>query len=291
MKKLCGIDVTEQVYQEMEGRKYKTSVGELPIRTIELYATGRELAESEPELAAECRGVLEKIRGEILQLSAPFGGSRKHPHFSGYLADLKKIYAERLPAKRMMDDLYQQKLEQCKDRLEAADTTAKQKRAEADRAEVIEQHETESREFIEKTEAAIDAVRTALKAHVSEFYDASGEKLDDDVVKLLNSGIKLTEGEVNGLADRFVGNPTMIRLLSEYCKNSRIRNDNLTILSKRALSRGSHELETFDLAASWILFAAGSDGDVSARVWGKTDLFNRKVDELMQALDDVILKP
>lgn len=61
----------------------------------------------------------------------------------------------------------------------------------------------------------VAAIRDQLEMHAKAFYRASADKLDNDSITLLESGI-LTDNELESLARKFRDNATMIRMVGRY---------------------------------------------------------------------------
>ena len=70
--------------------------------------------------------------------------------------------------------------------------------------------------------AAIEKITIEYEKEVHAFYQAKGEQLDDNDIKLLNSGLPLTESEIAEMVSRHADNTTMIRLIKNYVRNNKI---------------------------------------------------------------------
>ena len=66
-------------------------------------------------------------------------------------------------------------------------------------------------------------IETNLANSVTMFYSLDAKLIDDDTIKLLSS-VKLTDSEVKDMVSKYSHNPTMLRILSDYCKSNKIKN-------------------------------------------------------------------
>ena len=292
---IAGIEVSQEVYNDYSTRTYKTSVGELPYRTLELYATGAGIAETHPEISEECKAIREQIRAEIAaenkriaEMNVP-----KHKEFTGYLEDLGTLYNDATSERKQMVTEHKNAMERLNQAVEAAANSGEDSagflKAKADRAAEIERYNAATDAFHEKVSLQIDTVRQALKARVSEFYDVDAEKLDDNVIKLLNSGLRLTEHELNDLFNKFADNTTMLRMIADYCQEHDIDKQDAAVYGHRAKSNGKHEFELFEGIVKSLELATGYGSDVSERVWSPENghfenLLNNSINELKQTL-------
>lgn len=152
--------------------------------------------------------------------------------------------------------------------------------------------EKEIEELQAKTEKAILSVRKEMNDHVSMFYAPSGNMIDEDTVKLLNSGIKLSSDEVLALVERHTNNPTMIRLVDDYCEKNAIENHTVKALGVMARQNGSEEMNIFDQSANLVMKAVSSN-PFEAKTWGeaKNGNFSKIHSEQIEVMNRMRIKP
>lgn len=68
----------------------------------------------------------------------------------------------------------------------------------------------------------IESIRKEYEKIVKEEYMPQGSALDTDAVALLQSGIVLTEAEVELLVDKHIDNSTMLRVIEKYVNDNKI---------------------------------------------------------------------
>lgn len=216
----------------------------------------------------------------------------KHDTFDGYLRDLQEIHAKTAPERRAL-----------KEKMDAA-----QKRWEEDQREfkgdehylarekvryldAQEEYKESVAELQRRTKEEIQAVQAEYEKHVTDFYSANGNRLDEAAVRLLNSGIKLTETEIDGMVSQNTGNPTMLRLVSDHCEKMGIENQNARVYGSLARKAGADEREAFKVIADMVEKAV-SENEVTADIWSKPEShFQRLSDQQIGAMGGFFVRP
>lgn len=216
----------------------------------------------------------------------------KHDTFDGYLKDLQEIHAKAAPERRAL-----------KEKMDAA-----QKRWEEDQREfkgdehylarekvryldAQEEYKGNVMELQRRTKEEIQTVQAEYEKHVTDFYSANGNRLDEAAVRLLNSGIKLTDTEIDGMVSQNIGNPTMLRLVSDHCEKMGIENQNARVYGSLARKAGADEREAFKVVADMVEKAV-SENEVTADIWSKPEShFQRLSDQQIGAMGGFFVRP
>lgn len=293
--KIAGIEVDEKIAKQYEKKKYDVP-GEkaMPYSTIELLANSQEVAEEDPELRDKCKAIVDQVRAEVVTLQRQENGlsfKPKHDSFTGYIEDLKTLYASAAAEREELKQKHQKEVAKWKEIETTAKTDLEQSRAKANRLEANNNHDIQLKDLQARTADAISEIRAHFSAHVSEFFTPSGTRLDPDTVSLLNSGLKLRESELNALFERNKSNVTMLRLLGDYAKDHNMETREGTMFYNRAMSGGSYEIGLFDTVADMVSKAVSSD-DVTSKVWGiEKGHFDRLCGDAIQGLSSLSVKP
>lgn len=303
-KLVCGVVVDEALYDKYNWdketgmrRKYMLCGQERSLDAIEFYAGSADYAKESPELVEEAKRIVGEIRKEIKDYYAAKDGRKeyvamKHDTFDGYLKDLQEIHAKAAPERRAL-----------KEKMDAA-----QKRWEEDQREfkgdehylarekvryldAREEYKGNVMELQRRTKEEIQTVQAEYEKHVTDFYSANGNRLDEAAVRLLNSGIKLTDTEIDGMVSRNTGNPTMLRLVSDHCEKMGIENQNARIYGSLARKAGADEREAFKVIADMVEKAV-SENEVTADIWSKPEShFQRLSDQQIGAMGGFFVRP
>lgn len=216
----------------------------------------------------------------------------KHDTFDGYLRDLQEIHAKTAPERRAL-----------KEKMDAA-----QKRWEEDQREfkgdehylarekvryldAQEEYKESVAELQRRTKEEIQAVQAEYEKHVTDFYSANGNRLDEAAVRLLNSGIKLTDTEIDNMVSQNTGNPTMLRLISDHCEKMGIENKNARVYGSLARKAGVDERDAFKVLADMVEKAV-SENEETADIWSKPEShFQRLSDQQIGAMGEFFVRP
>ncbi len=107
----------------------------------------------------------------------------------------------------------------------------------------------------------------------------------------MNSGLKLTDSEIDRLVSQNTSNPTMLRLIADHCETNKLDNKAARIYGMMARSAGSHERKIFDQIAGLIDRATGYD-EASAKAWGiEKGNFERVSNEVIESMRELSVKP
>ncbi|MCH5343351.1 MAG: hypothetical protein J1E64_04865 [Acetatifactor sp.] len=216
----------------------------------------------------------------------------KHDNFEGYLKDLQEIHksasGERMELQQKFNKAKEQWNEVQKDATlsEYGKTARKMAWLEAEK-----EYKEAVAELQKRTKEDIAAIRGEFEEHIEDFFSANGDRMDDGNIRLLNSGLKLNNNEVDRLVSQNVNNPTMLRLISDYCEKNKIDNAAARIYGTRAKAAGSQETNIFNQVADMIEKATSAD-DLSADVWGiNKGHFERLSNEAIGNMSAMAVKP
>ncbi|MDE5589052.1 MAG: hypothetical protein K2J60_07900 [Acetatifactor sp.] len=303
-KLVCGLAVDEDIYDKYNfdkktgSRRMYTLCGqERSLMAIEFYANSADYAKESPEVVAEAKKIAAQIQREIREYYAAKDGRKeyvamKHDTFGEYLADLQEIHAkvapERIQFKEKWDAAQKRWQEDQREFKGDEHYLAREKVRYLD---AQEEYKNNVRELQQRTQEEIQAVQAEYEKHVTDFYLANGNRLDDAVVRLLNSGIKLTDAEIDGMVNQNTSNPTMLRLISDHCEKMGIENQNARVFGSLARKAGSDEREAFKTITDMVKKAVSED-ETTSSVWSKEDShFKRLSDQQIEAMGTFWVRP
>ncbi len=258
-KTICGIVVDEKYFKEFMERNFRVLDKNVKANVVEIYATSRDYAENAPEYTEAAQKVREQIRTEIQAYYAAKDGRKeykamKHQNFGGYLKDLKELF---LQASKERESL-KQKFDKAGEtwQREEVETRGKEyehTRAHMDYLEAEEAYKSGVLELEKKYKKAVEDVRAEFEKHLDDFYAPNGNRIDKATVDLLNSGIKLTGKELDGLLTQFYNNPTMLRILGDYSSKSGLNKESRALAySHTSKGYGAEEKRIFNRVANYV---------------------------------------
>ena len=282
---LLGIEVDQEVYDQYTQKLYEIpELGELTLRTVELYAESHEIKEKYPAAAAACKDVVKKVRSAIT------GEAPEPAGFSDYIEDLHLIYKAATVKRASLRDQMDKAEETWKDARRLG-SEADLARAKANYLDAQEDYKNKIADLYESTEKEVDELREQLAKALKDFYTPSGDRIDETTQKLLNSGVGLRQSELAELFEKNLHNVTMLRLLGDYCRNHKVDFPRARVLFSLALSDGKNELDIFNRVARPLLLAVGQN-ETSAKVWSPANgHFDTYVTEAKNELENFHVKP
>lgn len=301
---VLGIVVDDDIYDKYQFdketgrcRMYTLCGQERSLDAIEFYAGSADYEKESPDLVNEAKRIAEQIRKEIKHYYAAKDGreehiAMKHDTFEGYLRDLQEIHAKVAPERREL----KQKWDAAQKRWQEAQREYKYDEhslavAKVRYLDAQEEYKNSVRELQSRTEKEIQAVQAEYEKHVTDFYSANGNRLDDAAVRLLNSGIKLTDAEIDNMVNQNKSNPTMLRLISDHCDKQGIGDDITRTYGVLARKAGSDEREAFKTVAGMVKNAV-SDEEITSNVWSEPDSHFKKLsDEQIGAVSTFLVRP
>lgn len=283
---ICGVVVDRKDYDGFALQEFEVphdfKEGKRKLDAIEFFAKCDDYKKHYPEFAEECRKIVEREKRNIQRFYARKDGRKeyvamRHDNFTEYLRDLQGI--QRAAAKERRE------MKARRDRAEA-----KWKEAQKDPAltelektsrkmewlQAKESYEKGLADLRRRADADVKVVREEFHRHIDDFYSANGDRIDDGAVRLLQSGIKLSDREINRLVESNLSNPTMLRIISDHCDRNKIDNKAARFYGVCARGAGKSEKDAFEQIVGMIDRAVGTD-EAIAEAWGRE---NSHFDEL-----------
>ncbi len=295
-KLVCGVVVDEELYMKYQDKKYRIGKEEYALRTIEIVAASKDY-DAYPYLKAQAQGVVEQVQEEIREYYAARDGRKeyvtmKHNTFSEYIKDLQEIHAKSAPERRELKE----RMDMAQKRWEENQREFKNDEHFLAREKVVfldaqEEYRNNIKELQRRTQEEIQAVQAEYERHLNDFYAANGNRIDDSAVRLLKSGIRLTDAEIDSMVNQNKGNPTMLRLISDHCDANKITSQSASIYGTLARKNGAEEREAFRTIAGMVEKAVSED-ETTSGVWGAEHLhFERISSQQIESMNAYSIQP
>lgn len=295
-KLVCGVAVDEELYIKYQDKKYRIGKEEYALRTIEIVAASKDY-EAYPYLKAQAQGVVEQVQGEIREYYAAKDGRKeyvtmKHNTFSEYVKDLQEIHSRVTPERKELKE----KMDMARKRWEENQREFKGDEHFLAREKVVyldaqEAYKNNIKELQKRTAEEIQAVQAEYERHVTEFYTVNGNRIDEPTVKLLESGIRLTDTEIDNMINQNKNNPTMLRLISDHCDANKINSQSAMIYGSLARKNGMEEREAFKAIADMVEKAVSED-ETTSKVWGaEYSHFERLSNQQIDSMNAYAIQP
>lgn len=292
-KLVCGVAVDEELYIKYQDKKYRIGKEEYALRTIEIMAASKDY-DVYPYLKAQAQGVVEQIQGEIREYYAAKDGRKeyvtmKHNTFSEYVKDLQEIHSRVTPERRELKE----KMDMARKRWEENQREFKGDEHFLAREKVVylDAQEAYKNNIKELQKRTAEEIQAEYERHVTEFYTVNGNRIDEPTVKLLKSGIRLTDTEIDNMVNQNKNNPTMLRLISDHCDANRINSQSAMIYGSLARKNGMEEREAFKVIADMVEKAVSED-ETTSKVWGaEHSHFERVSNQQIDGMNAYAIQP
>lgn len=133
---------------------------------------------------------------------------------------------------------------------------------------------------------------TALKSEfhicLKGFYTITPERIDNNVLALLDSGIDVSEEEIDGLLFKYRFNTTMIRIVANYAIKNKKETKLLTTYRLGVTSNGTAEMKAFERFEHFCMNAVSTNNALRRANAGCLDRLGA---EALESLDEIAIKP
>lgn len=298
---ICGVVVDRKDYDSFATQQFEVphdfKDGKRSLWNIEQMSKMSDYKKHYPEFSKACQKIVEQAAREIKNYYAAKDGRReykvmRHDDFTGYIKDLQEIHKKAAAERQRIQSEYDKASEAWREVQKDATlsdygkTAGKMKWLEAEQS-----YKDSIAALKSATNEDIASIRREFDEHVEDFYSANGDRLDDGTVRLLNSGIKLSDKEIDRLVNQNKSNPTMLRLVHDYCQSKGIENQQARIYGYTARTAGSHENRIFDQVVDMVSKVLTTE-DAIAKVWGKENShFERLSNGAIQSMAALEVKP
>lgn len=133
---------------------------------------------------------------------------------------------------------------------------------------------------------------TALKSEfhicLKGFYTITPERIDNNVLVLLDSGIDVSEEEIDSLLFKYRFNTTMIRIVANYAIKNKKETKLLTTYRLGVTSNGTAEMKAFERFEHFCMNAVSTNNALRRANAGCLDRLGA---EALESLDEIAIKP
>lgn len=134
----------------------------------------------------------------------------------------------------------------------------------------------------------LTALKSEFHIHLKGFYAVTPDRIDNNTIALLNSGIDVSEEEIDRLLFKYRFNTTMIRMISSYAKKNKKGTNLLTAYRLGATSNGTSEMKAFERFEHFCMNAVSTNNAVRR---ANASCLDRLGAEALESLDEIVLRP
>lgn len=134
----------------------------------------------------------------------------------------------------------------------------------------------------------LTALKSEFHIHLKVFYTVTPDRIDNNTMALLNSGIDVSEEEIDSLLFKNRFNTTMIRMISNYASKNKKGTNLLTTYRLGVTSNGTAEMKAFERFESFCMNAVSTNNALRRANAGCLDRLGA---EALESLDEIAIKP
>ena len=151
-----------------------------------------------------------------------------------------------------------------------------------------EEYDKSCKEIYNDLKQKLTALKSEFHIHLKGFYTVTPDRIDNNTMALLNSGIDVSEEEIDSLLFKNRFNTTMIRMISNYASKNKKGTNLLTTYRLGATSNGTAEMKAFERFEHFCMNAVATDNAVRRANAGCLDRLGA---EALESLDEIAIKP
>lgn len=134
----------------------------------------------------------------------------------------------------------------------------------------------------------LTALKSEFHIHLKGFYEVTPDRIDNNTIALLNSGIDVSEEEIDSLLFKYRFNTTMIRIVANYAIKNKKETKLLTAYRLGAKGNGITEMKAFERFESFCMDALSTNNTVRR---ANAKYLDKLGAEALESLDEIAIKP
>ena len=151
-----------------------------------------------------------------------------------------------------------------------------------------EEYDKSCKEIYNDLKQKLTALKSEFHICLKGFYTITPERIDNNVLVLLDSGIDVSEEEIDSLLFKYRFNTTMIRIVANYAIKNKKETKLLTTYRLGATSNGTAEMKAFERFEHFCMNAVSTNNALRRANAGCLDRLGA---EALESLDEIAIKP
>ena len=151
-----------------------------------------------------------------------------------------------------------------------------------------EEYDNSCNEIYNDLKQKLAILKSEFRIYLKGFYEVTPDRIDNNTIALLNSGIDISEEEIDSLLFKYRFNTTMIRIVVNYAIENKKETKLLTTYRLGATSNGTSEMKAFERFEHFCMNAVATNNAVRRANAGCLDRLGA---EALESLDEIAIKP
>lgn len=195
----------------------------------------------------EAKAIVDKVNNEVDEMLKKMdSGNYLFKTFNEYILEMARLTEEASKQREEVEakhDKAEKAWKEAKSAVNVSDSWTSARKTEYLLAN--EEYDKSCKEIYNDLKQKLTALKSEFHICLKGFYTITPERIDNNVLALLDSGIDVSEEEIDSLLFKYRFNTTMIRIVANYA--IKIKRDKLlTTYRLGATSNGTAEMKAFE---------------------------------------------
>lgn len=238
----------------------------------------------------EAKAIVDKLNNEVDEMLKKMdSGNYLFKTFNEYILEMARLTEEASKQREEVEathDKAEKVWKEARSAVNVSDSWTSARKTEYLLAN--EEYDKSCKEIYNDLKQKLTALKSEFHICLKGFYTVTPDRIDNNTMALLNSGIDVSEEEIDSLLFKNRFNTTMIRMISNYASKNKKGTNLLTTYRLGATSNGTAEMKAFERFEHFCMNAVATDNAVRRANAGCLDRLGA---EALESLDEIAIKP
>lgn len=238
----------------------------------------------------EAKAIVDKVNNEVDEMLKKMdSGNYLFKTFNEYILEMARLTEEASKQREEVEakhDKAEKAWKEAKSAVNVSDSWTSARKTEYLLAN--EEYDKSCKEIYNDLKQKLTALKSEFHICLKGFYTITPERIDNNVLALLDSGIDVSEEEIDSLLFKYRFNTTMIRIVANYAIKNKKETKLLTTYRLGATSNGTAEMKAFERFEHFCMNAVSTNNALRRSNAGCLDRLGA---EALESLDEIAIKP
>ena len=238
----------------------------------------------------EAKAIVDKVNNEVDEMLKKMdNGDYLFKTFDEYIVEMARLTEEASKQREEVEakhDKAEKVWKEAKSAVNVSDSWVSARKTEYLLAN--EEYDKSCKEIYNDLKQKLTALKSEFHICLKGFYTVAPDRIDNNTIALLNSGIVLSGEEIDSLLIKYRFNTTMVRIICDYTNKKRVDTKLFRLYSHAVKNDGKLEMEAFERFEHFCTDSV-STNNALRRATAKS--LDRLGAEALESLDAIAIKP
>ena len=238
----------------------------------------------------EAKAIVDKVNNEVDEMLKKMdNGDYLFKTFDEYIVEMARLTEEASKQREEVEakhDKAEKVWKEAKSAVNVSDSWVSARKTEYLLAN--EEYDKSCKEIYNDLKQKLTALKSEFHICLKGFYTVAPDRIDNNTIALLNSGIVLSGEEIDSLLFKYRFNTTMVRIICDYTNKKRVDTKLFRLYSHAVKNDGKLEMEAFERFEHFCTDSV-STNNALRRATAKS--LDRLGAEALESLDAIAIKP